>query len=262
MKGAAPRTSRQPGGASSIHRQIARLLTNTKRGLTSGEIRARLKLPPEKQSQLDRRRRELKSWYLMKTTREGNTYRFTVLGERKRPLSKPAINRKLRAQIFHEARSQCGMCGRLVSKHRITLHIDHRIPKAWGGSNGAENLWALCSVCNEGKKSFFSSANSSEMRKVMQGQTSHERLAKLLSLHAGRPVLSHLLQIVGNEIDWRKRLRELRYLDWKIEHRRQKTDQTTSVTYTAVTVGRHFSGMTTEIRRIERARKAKRSASD
>lgn len=260
MKDARRRHLTQFEGLTFIHRRIASLLARSKLGLTSGEIRARLKLPPGTQSQLDRRRRELRTWYFMKTVRNGNVYRFSILRPRKKPLSKPAISARLRARILHEAQGQCGMCGRLIGKHRIRLHLDHRVPKSWGGTNDVENLWCLCSDCNQGKKAFFSSAKSSEMRKVMKGDTSHERIARLLRLHPGKPVPSHLLQIAGNEVDWRKRLRELRYLGWNIQHQRHQVAQRTSITYTAVTVGRHGPGMTAEIRKIERQRTAKRKS--
>lgn len=43
------------------------------------------------------------------------------------------------------------------------------------------------------------------------------RIGELLKgTGAGKIVPSHMIDIVANQDDWRKRLRELRYLGWKI----------------------------------------------
>jgi hypothetical protein len=48
-----------------IHRQIAELLRQHPEGLTSGQIRAKLNLAPDEQAQLDRRRRDLRKWFIL-----------------------------------------------------------------------------------------------------------------------------------------------------------------------------------------------------
>ena len=53
----------------------------------------------------------------------------------------------------------CQVCGRVAGDpdpflpgRRITLHVDHRVPKDLGGSpDDPANLWTLCRICNESK---------------------------------------------------------------------------------------------------------------
>jgi len=44
---------------------------------------------------------------------------------------------------------KCQLCG--VTAEGARLHVDHRIPRANGGTNAPENLWTLCETCNLGK---------------------------------------------------------------------------------------------------------------
>jgi len=45
----------------------------------------------------------------------------------------------------------------------------------------------------------------------------HVRIGELLKgAGVGEPVPSHMIDIVANQDEWRKRLRELRYLGWEI----------------------------------------------
>ncbi len=109
------------------------------------------------------------------------------------------------------------MCGRTIEKHGITLVVDHKIPREWGGKTEAENLWAICEECNQGKKNLFASVDSAEMRSAIKHDSVHVRIGELLKgAGVGEPVPSHMIDIVANQDEWRKRLRELRYLGWEI----------------------------------------------
>ena len=48
--------------------------------------------------------------------------------------------------VYHRDEGACQMCG-----SKRTLHVDHKIPRAKGGSDTIENLWLLCSACNLSK---------------------------------------------------------------------------------------------------------------
>ena len=54
-------------------------------------------------------------------------------------------NKATREIIFKEYNYCCAVCG--CADHR-SLHIDHAISQAHGGSDTAENLQVLCNVCN------------------------------------------------------------------------------------------------------------------
>jgi len=123
---------------------MAELLKAHPNGLTSGELREKLQLGPTEQAQLDRRRRDLKKFYVIEKSGVGHGVRYIYRGERTEPLTTQAVNQKARAQVLHQARGRCAMCGRSTEKHGIALAVDHKIPQDWGGTNEIANLWALC----------------------------------------------------------------------------------------------------------------------
>src|SRR5207248_922961 len=87
----------------------------------------------------------------------------------------------------------------------------------WGGETQPDNLWGICEECNHGKKNLFSSVDSAAMRSAIQHESVHVRIGELLKgAGIGEPVPSHMIDIVANQDEWRKRLRDLRYLGWKI----------------------------------------------
>jgi HNH endonuclease len=54
----------------------------------------------------------------------------------------------LRARIREQAGNRCGYC---LSAQRYVfapLEIDHLLPTARGGSDGEDNLWLACRMCN------------------------------------------------------------------------------------------------------------------
>jgi len=124
------------------------------------------------------------------------------------------LMRKMRAAVLNIAHGRCQMCGRTVVDDGIKLQADHKVPKTWGGPTTLENLWALCQLCNGGKRDFFASFDEKEMQKVVQLESVHARLAEMLHLRNGQPIPSWILEFVANvndfQEDWHRRLRELR----------------------------------------------------
>jgi hypothetical protein len=211
---------------SKLLRRMAEVLAAHPEGLTSGELREKLNLGPTEQAQLDRRRRELKKFYLIEKVGSGANVRYIYRGERESPLVAD-ISQKLRAQVLHRARGRCGMCGRSIERHGVTLVVDHKIPQDWGGAHEIENLWALCEDCNAGKKNFFASFDPEVMRQIMAHSSPHVRIGELLKIHSGRPVPSWLIEFAAfDQDDWQKRARELRYLGWEITVTRKKNPVT------------------------------------
>jgi len=216
-----------------IHLRIIEAMGRFPQGITSGQIRQELEkegLRPEDQTHLDRRKRDLKKWFVIRKTkrselidgRKRTVFLYTCEGERSDVTDEGSISDKDRAQVLHASHGRCGMCGRTIEKHEITLVVDHRIPRDWGGSNDVENLWAICEQCNGGKKDYFSSLNvdTELMKRVMNHQSVHVRIGELLKATGlGKRVQSVLLGVVADQDDWQKRLRELRYpvIGWKID---------------------------------------------
>jgi hypothetical protein len=186
-------------------------------GITEGEIREILDIPPADQANFGRRRRELHYLYIIEKKRDGARTLYVYRGPREKPRDTAQINIRLRAQVLHAARGRCGNCGRTVENHGIVLVVDHKVPREWGGETVPENLWAICEDCNAGKKNYFKSVDAEWMRKVMHHKSVHVRLGETLKAFKGEAVPAATLDFVSNQNDWKKRIRELRYLGWEIE---------------------------------------------
>jgi len=154
-----------------IHLRIIEAMRRFPQGITSGQIRQELEkegLRPEDQTHLDRRKRDLKKWFVIRKTkrseliggRKRTVFLYTCEGERSDVTDEGSIGLKARAEILLLADGRCEMCGRTIQEHPISLVVDHRIPRDWGGGNLAENLWAICEDCNAKKKAYFCSLNS------------------------------------------------------------------------------------------------------
>ncbi|HRE60298.1 MAG TPA: HNH endonuclease signature motif containing protein [Micropepsaceae bacterium] len=76
-----------------------------------------------------------------------------------RPAIARSISKELRAFILDRNGFTCQMCGAVAGEdhpydtgRKTRLHIGHRIDISAGGDNSAGNLFAVCSVCNEGAR--------------------------------------------------------------------------------------------------------------
>jgi 5-methylcytosine-specific restriction endonuclease McrA len=201
--------------------KIVELLRQHPEGLTSGEIREKLDIAAHEQSQLDRRRRDVRKWYELIVIPNGGNPKYRLGEKRTEILNPTGINGRLRAEVLRTARGRCQMCGRSIESDGVKLQVDHKIPQAWGGTNDFENLWALCEECNHGKKDLFSSQDDKVMS-VLKHTSVHMRIGELLKSNIQTWVPSRLIEFVANQDDWKKRTRELRYLGWDIEVTKQK----------------------------------------
>ncbi len=110
----------------------------------------------------------------------------------------------------------------------MKLHVDHKIPLEWGGTNERENLQALCSECNEGKKNYYATFNeyAEQIKQAINHDEPHRRIGELLKAFDGEPVRGDVLERVASakqyQEDWQKRLRELRILGWRIKPTKRK----------------------------------------
>lgn len=74
------------------------------------------------------------------------------------PRFERGISQETRAFVLDRNGYTCQMCGASAgeihpddpSGRRVRLHMGHVIDRSKGGSDGPENLRALCSLCNEG----------------------------------------------------------------------------------------------------------------
>lgn len=53
----------------------------------------------------------------------------------------------MKTLILRRDHYHCQMCG----VRTISLEVDHKVPRAKGGTNNPLNLWSLCRPCNQAK---------------------------------------------------------------------------------------------------------------
>lgn len=216
-----------------IHERIIEVMKRFPEGISGGQIRQELEkegLQPEDQTHLDRRKRDLKKWFVIRKSIQnveinGKNRRVTLYsygGEKTTIDDEGQVSLKTRAEVIHAAHGRCQMCGRTVEKNGITLVVDHKKPRDWGGTNDRDNLWAICEECNLGKKHFFDSLNADAemMKKVTSHESIHVRIGELLkAVGVDKRTPSALIEVVADQDDWQKRLRELRYpvIGWEID---------------------------------------------
>ncbi|MGA3136026.1 MAG: HNH endonuclease signature motif containing protein [Terracidiphilus sp.] len=221
-----------------IHLRIVEVMRQFPNGISGGQIRQELEkqgLQPEDQTHLDRRKRDLKKWFIIRKKPSSATVNgkkrtvvlYQYVGEKPRVTDEGQINQKLRAEVIHGAHGRCQMCGRTVEQDGVKLVVDHKKPRDWGGTNDRDNLWAICEECNSGKKAYFSSLNvdADLMKKAISHESVHVRIGELLkAVGTGNRTPSSLIEVVADQDDWQKRLRELRYpvIGWEIETRLYK----------------------------------------
>src|SRR6266571_6134690 len=98
----------------SIHLRIVEVMKRYPDGITGGQIRQELEkegLRPEEQTHLDRRKRDLKKWFVIekiKTTQEVMGQKrivtlYKYIGLRKKVTDEGQIDLKTRAQVIHAA---------------------------------------------------------------------------------------------------------------------------------------------------------------
>ena len=101
------------------------------------------------------------------------------------------------------------MCGRSAEKHGIVLIRINMLPRS--------NQDVVCEECNAGIGTYIGPAGPLWLDAVVAHQSVHIRLGETLKAFKGEPVDAATLEFVANQDDWKKRIRELRYLGWEIE---------------------------------------------
>ncbi|MEK7612934.1 MAG: HNH endonuclease [Patescibacteria group bacterium] len=203
------------------------LYSSMPEALSMPQIRKTLKLEAGEQEHLNRRMRELYGPFSIERSRKGNETVYRLVSVSDKPYQDSSrISIKVRAWVLRNQR--CVQCGRTPSEDGVKLHVDHIVPQNWGGTDDKENLQALCSDCNEGKKNLYSSFNkySEQIRQAMSYDEPHKRIGELLKAFKGKSVPAELLEMVAKakqyQDDWQKRMRELRELGWDYTFEKKK----------------------------------------
>lgn len=203
--------------------------------LSIHQVRELIGLEVGIQQHLDRRLRDLDPFFVIERGREGRETTYALKNRRPKALkAEGGISKKLRAWVLRDQR--CSQCGRTPTEDQVKLHVDHKVPQEWGGTHDPENLQALCSECNEGKKNYFASIadEAPEILAAFNHDEVHVRIGEALKAAHPKKLRGDLLERVASaksyQEDWQKRLRELRTLGWKIKASRQH-EQGRAVSY-------------------------------
>ncbi|MFF0877862.1 HNH endonuclease [Micromonospora aurantiaca (nom. illeg.)] len=182
----------------------------------------------EAPSQTDRRVRDLRDHFDVRTVLFGGEHRYKLMGwsQTKKDGSRRALSQRTRAQVLSPQR--CAQCGHSPLGHGVVLVVDHKVPREWGGTDDIDNLQPLCEECNAGKKAFYATYDKygDAIQAAAMHPEPHGRIGELLKAFRGDWVPSDLIGVVASmqqyQEDWQKRLRELRLLGWTISSRRSK----------------------------------------
>jgi len=136
----------------------AHFLVNLGRVMESDELR----LVAGNISEWARRIRELRTeeGYLILTNNDRSDLKpgqYLLETAKPQPAFARGISKETRAFVLDRNGFTCQMCGAVAGEphpydpsRKTRLHIGHVIDKSLGGSDDANNLKAICSVCNEG----------------------------------------------------------------------------------------------------------------
>jgi hypothetical protein len=223
-----------------VTREIYRVLYEH-RGKPVGihQIRAMIGRSVGVQQHLDRRLRDLDAHFEIERSRSGQDTVYKLVSRRDASLGAAgSISKRVRAWVLRDQR--CAQCGRTPTEDGVRLHVDHKIPQRWGGTNDLDNLQALCSECNEGKRDYYATFDKEapDILKAFTYDEPHVRIGEALKAAYPRGLRGDLLERVASakqyQEDWQKRLRELRLLGWKIKASR-KNEQGRAVAYYVLT---------------------------
>lgn len=138
-----------------ISLDILEILKQNPDGLNIYEIRNKLN-NGDVQQHMDRRVRQLDQFFIIDRVRSGRFVKYVYRGERKADeWVYRSIPKDTRAKILNDSKGICSMCGRSIKEDGVKITVDHKIPLSVGGLNSEDNLWAICSDCNEGKGNSF-----------------------------------------------------------------------------------------------------------
>jgi len=148
------------------------------------------------------------------------------------------------------------MCGRSTEKHGVALVA---IREAESNTDSG-NPFLRCEECNAAAGDYFE-RDPAWMGAVIAHKSVHVRLGETLKAFKGEPVPAATLNFVASQGDWKKRIRELRYLGWEIEtFNRQISETRISSFYRLVKWRPWPPDPTAIIRQYERERAERNSA--
>lgn len=139
-----------------------------------------------------------------------SSYLITKIGEYSKQTRRSGLTSKDLYRIRNRDGHRCQSCGKGVNDG-VKLHVDHKVPLEWGGNNTDDNLWTLCSSCNQAKKSFFKDDFDPEVMKLVYAETSgYQKLRVLFENSPNVKFTPSILQGIAGIRDWTRTIRDIR----------------------------------------------------
>ncbi len=139
-----------------------------------------------------------------------SSYVVTEIAEYSKQTRRSGLTSKDLYRIRNRDGHRCQSCGKGVNDG-VKLHVDHKVPLEWGGANTDDNLWTLCSSCNQAKKSFFKDDFDSEVMKLVYAETSgYQKLRVLFENSPNVKFTPSILQGIAGIRDWTRTIRDIR----------------------------------------------------
>ena len=156
--------------------------------------------------------------------------------------------------------ARCSMCGRSAAYHGVALIRIKWFPHVIA----AANREFVCEECNAGLGTYLGPTGPAWMDAVIAHKSVQVRLGETLKAFRGELADAATLEFVANQDDWKKRIRELRYLGWEIETFNRKASKGGRVSsyYRLVKSSPWPEDPTRVIRRYERDRAERNKGAD
>jgi len=139
------------------------------------------------------------------------SYGITKIGAYSNKSKRSGISSKDIYRIRNRDGHRCQTCGKSASEDKVKLHVDHKVPLEWGGTNKDDNLWVLCSGCNLAKKAFFKDDFDAEVMKlVMKESSGYQKLHVLFKESPNIKFTPAILQGISSIRDWTRTIRLIR----------------------------------------------------
>jgi hypothetical protein len=116
-----------------------------------------------------------------------------------------------------------------VAQHAAVLVVDHKVPVDWGGSNGDENLWAICESCCA--ELCLAWREREPVACAFEHDSAKGRVRALLAAKAGEWVPATWVNAVTGTGDWSRCVRRLRADGYDLRVRRAGSSGGCMMTY-------------------------------
>lgn len=137
--------------------------------------------------------------------------------KKKKGVERGNIDARTRHLVLQRDGFKCRDCGR-SPEDGVKLHVDHKIPVAWGGPSEESNLQTLCEDCNLGKKHYLSDISVAVGKNLASAKSGKEKLRIYFKANPNKTMPVLVLSAVSGNREWTREIRFLRSEGMKIAY--------------------------------------------